>query len=263
MVQSARCEILSLAVRAVRQAVVRPVRRPQPTSTQRSCHCGRGGSPAVSTSLFVAGIPSNSPACTPRATMWLTTRSPSATWVLISWRAPGAATRNISAPCFIPSRSRLTPGYRRLCATKSSAMYSSRMVQSRWSRCRRSLGCSGGSDPCCHPGTPRRLLGRASRLRNLQRRVTRMRVPCGRGHRLTRVLVSARRRRRPTPRYPRCTNERASIEAPLAVDMRTRSAVRRTWPRPYPGHRSSPSDSSAFSLSKYASKRTRRSPSAM
>jgi len=31
----------------------------------------------------------------------------------------------------------------------------------------------------------------------------------------------------------------------------------------YPGHRSSPSDSSAFSLSKYASKRTRRSPSAM
>jgi hypothetical protein len=42
----------------------------------------------------------------------------------------------------------------------------------------------------------------------------------------------------------------STIEAPFAVDVRTRSAVRRTWPRPYPGHRSSPSDSSAFSRSK-------------
>jgi hypothetical protein len=51
----------------------------------------------------------------------LTTRSSSATCIGISWR-PGVARRKISAACFIPSRSRLTPGIGGLCSTKSSAM---------------------------------------------------------------------------------------------------------------------------------------------
>ena len=49
--------------------------------------------PSVSTSLLLGGIPSSSPVCTPRATMWLTTWSACATWILISCFDPGAATR--------------------------------------------------------------------------------------------------------------------------------------------------------------------------
>jgi hypothetical protein len=48
-------------------------------------------------------------------------RSPSATCIGISWR-PGVASLKISAACFIPSRSKLTPGIGGLCATKFSAM---------------------------------------------------------------------------------------------------------------------------------------------
>ena len=63
-----------------------PERRRIPRRTRRSARRGGGGSRCLRFRrlCWVAGMPSSSPSCTPRPTMWLTTRSSSATCSVIS-----------------------------------------------------------------------------------------------------------------------------------------------------------------------------------